>query len=238
MTLADYFAASQDRTTALDLWPVAVKQVQLLSAHVKHGLFTDPGDQFLFIDWAEELDRTAAIHGVLTYAFSRTLELARALGRIGDLPDLEQMVTTMRRAGRDAFLDPARMVFVSGDDRQVSWASQAWLTIAGVPRDKAEAARALRTALGASDAVRPRTPYLYHYVTEAMTLAGMDGEALATLKSYWGAMAEAGADTFWEVFDPAHPLSSPYGDIHINSYCHAWSCTPSWFLRTGRIKPA
>ena len=238
VTLADYFAASQDRTTALDLWPVAVKQVQLLSAHVKHGLFTDPGDQFLFIDWAEDLDRNAAIHGVLTYAFSRTLELARALGRLSDLPGLERMVTTMRRAGRDAFLDPARGVFVSGHDRQVSWASQAWLTIAGVPRDKAEAARALRAALATSDAVRPRTPYLYHYVTEAMTLAGMDGEALAMLKSYWGAMAEAGADTFWEVFDPAHPLSSPYGDIHINSYCHAWSCTPSWFLRTGRIKPA
>jgi alpha-L-rhamnosidase len=44
---------------------------------------------------------------------------------------------------------------------------------------------------------------------------------------------EAGADTFWEVYDPAQPLSSPYGDIHINSFCHAWSCTPSYFLRSG-----
>jgi hypothetical protein len=29
-------------------------------------------------------------------------------------------------------------------------------------------------------------------------------------------------------------LSSPYGDIHVNSYCHAWSCTPSYFFRTYR----
>jgi hypothetical protein len=25
---------------------------------------------------------------------------------------------------------------------------------------------------------------------------------------------------------------SPYGDHHINSYCHAWSCTPSYFIRS------
>jgi alpha-L-rhamnosidase len=24
---------------------------------------------------------------------------------------------------------------------------------------------------------------------------------------------------------------SPYGDVRNNSFCHAWSCTPSWLLR-------
>jgi hypothetical protein len=44
------------------------------------------------------------------------------------------------------------------------------------------------------------------------------------------------ADTFWEVYDPAQPLRSPYGDIHINSYCHAWSCTPAYLLRAGLLE--
>jgi hypothetical protein len=51
-------------------------------------------------------------------------------------------------------------------------------------------------------------------------------------------MIAAGADTFWEVYDPATPLSSPYGDIHINSYCHAWSCTPSYFFRARGLADA
>ena len=80
-------------------------------------------------------------------------------------------------------------------------------------------------------AVKPVTPYLYHYVVEALIRIGAKREARALLEKYWGAMVEAGADTFWEIFDPEKPLSSPYGDIHINSYCHAWSCTPSWLLR-------
>jgi hypothetical protein len=45
-------------------------------------------------------------------------------------------------------------------------------------------------------------------------------------------MAQAGADTFWEVYNPADSLASPYGDVHLNSFCHAWSCTPAYLLRT------
>jgi hypothetical protein len=56
-------------------------------------------------------------------------------------------------------------------------------------------------------------------------------EAVAEIKAYWGAMVDYGADTFWEIFDPQHPDFSPYGSKLINSYCHAWSCTPAWFIR-------
>ena len=42
-------------------------------------------------------------------------------------------------------------------------------------------------------------------------------------------MIEKGADTFWEAFMPGDDKLSPYGDFRINSYCHAWSCGPSYF---------
>jgi hypothetical protein len=67
---------------------------------------------------------------------------------------------------------------------------------------------------------------------DALLVSGLRKEAVGLIKAYWGGMVAAGADTFWEIYDPDHPLSSPYGDIHINSYCHAWSCTPTYFLRT------
>jgi hypothetical protein len=82
------------------------------------------------------------------------------------------------------------------------------------------------------DVVRARTPYLNHYVVDAMLLCGLRNEALELVRSYWGGMVAAGADTFWEAYAPDEPLLSPYGDHHINSYCHAWSCTPSYFIRS------
>ena len=56
-------------------------------------------------------------------------------------------------------------------------------------------------------------------------------EALAVMKNYWGGMAELGADTFWELYNPKNPDESPYGGTIVNSYCHAWSCAPAYFLR-------
>ena len=45
-------------------------------------------------------------------------------------------------------------------------------------------------------------------------------------------MADSGADTFWELYDTKDPTASPYGGAVVNSYCHAWSCAPAYFLRT------
>ena len=82
--------------------------------------------------------------------------------------------------------------------------------------------------------MHPVSPYCWHHVVEAHLTAGMDGEALALIRRYWGAMIAAGHTTFPEVFDPADPLLTPYGTALLNSACHAWSCTPTWFLRVYR----
>ena len=46
-----------------------------------------------------------------------------------------------------------------------------------------------------------------------------------------GSMIRDGADTFWELYNPYNREESPYGSSMVNSYCHAWSCTPTYFLR-------
>ena len=45
-------------------------------------------------------------------------------------------------------------------------------------------------------------------------------------------MLERGADTFWEIYDPQAPDKCPSGGKILQSYCHARSCTPTYFLRT------
>ena len=32
-------------------------------------------------------------------------------------------------------------------------------------------------------------------------------------------------------YNPSNPDESPYGSPIVNSYCHAWSCSPAYFLR-------
>lgn len=49
------------------------------------------------------------------------------------------------------------------------------------------------------------TPYLRHHYIAALLQCGLRDEAIAQIKAYWGAMVDYGADTFWEIFDPAHP---------------------------------
>ncbi len=63
-----------------------------------------------------------------------------------------------------------------------------------------------------------------------MIRCGMAEEAREKLMAYWGGMIDRGADTFWEVYDPNDDFKSPYGFFPINSYCHAWSCTPVYFI--------
>lgn len=72
---------------------------------------------------------------------------------------------------------------------------------------------------------------MHHYALEAMFKLSMTDEAVKYMKKIWGGMLERGADTFFEVFVPDDAEFSPYGDRMMNSMCHAWSCTPSYFIR-------
>ena len=116
-----------------------------------------------------------------------------------------------------------------------SWASQVWAVLAGIAEGE-EAAVCLDAVALRLDAIGMVTPYMMHHYAQALCLIGRKRQALEVIRDYWGAMVKSGADTFWELFNPANPDESPYGSAVVNSYCHAWSCTPSWFLRSGILE--
>ena len=139
----------------------------------------------------------------------------------------------MRARAVEALWDGSRGVGRSGRDGNVSWMSQAYMSICGAGTPEMRRG-ALERVMGMPGAVRPRTPYAYHYFVEGLWCAGMKSEALALLREYWGGMGKKCADTFWECYDPSDDMASPYRSILLNSYCHAWSCTPSYWLRRAR----
>jgi hypothetical protein len=227
----DYVHATKDLTVARDLWPVVRRQMEIVGQYVNaDGLFVDPGNWWLFIDWNDELDHITPMQGVLLYCLRQALELAKLAGAERDAAAYPERIRRMAAAARANFYDASRGLFVSGPKKQVSWASQAWMIHSGVATTE-EGSAALRAVAALPDAVRPVTPYLYHYIVDAMLLCGMKQEARDLLQSYWGGMVQSGADTFWEIYKPSDPDLSPYKSLLVNSYCHAWSCTPAYFLR-------
>ena len=230
--LFDYVKNSGDVECGRELWPTAQRQLEIAGACVDaKGLFVDPKNIWIFIDWERKLERTAAMHGVLLYCYRQAALLAQLLGDAADAARYHQAAERMAAAAQLHFYDETEQLYISGPSRQVSLATQAWMILAGVPSREA-GSTAMRKALGHAETVLPSTPYLYHHVASAMLACGMKAEALALIERYWGGMARAGADTFWELYSPEESLASPYGDVHINSFCHAWSCTPAYLLRT------
>ena len=104
------------------------------------------------------------------------------------------------------------------------------MILAGVP-DVKEGQQILARLEMEEQAVGMGTPYMNHHYVEALFLCGEKEKAVRHILYYWGGMVRQGADTFWEVYDPEDPQGSPYGSSIVNSYCHAWSCTPIYFIR-------
>ncbi len=228
--LLDYLKTTGDRETALDLWPVALKQLEIAQTYLGDDLMYNQKSIWIFFDWKEGLDKQASLQGLFVKTFKDTYELAKMLGKEKELAGLPELINKLTEVARKNFFDSKQGIVFSGSRKQISYSSQIWMTLSGV-LDKEEAQKALKTVLSMDEAVYPGSPYGTHYLIEAMISCGMEQEAKEYLITYWGGMVNKGADTFWEVYDPDNELLSPYNFFPINSYCHAWSCTPVYFIR-------
>ncbi|MGE5449438.1 MAG: glycoside hydrolase [Bacteroidales bacterium] len=234
VALKEYLIASNDRQTARELWPVAKRQLDIIYKYLQpDGLVNYEkanAEWWLFFDWKEGLHKEAALQGLSIFALRQTYELARLLNKEQELKEVPALVKKMSEAARKQLYNKTTRLFESGKDKQVSYASQIWMILGGV-LDKEESQKTLTALVYNDKAVAQGAPYLYHYFMQALVNAEMNKEAKHYLTQYWGGMVRKGADTFWEVYDPNNELLSPYGFYPVNSYCHAWSCTPVYFIR-------
>lgn len=229
VALKDYLTETGVTEALNDLLSPALEQVEFVLSNwvdAEGVLLPEAGRQG-FIDWSETLDRTAALQGVLIQAIDACAVLCGMKRETEKAARYERLADELRQAAKARFWDEQEQCFLSNG--QVSIHSQVWLALAGaMPEGKARAA--FEKALSLPGAPRMETPYMHHYYVMALLEAGLREEAEAHLKAYWGGMIRAGADTFWECFDPRNPKSSPYGGMIVNSFCHAWSCTPAYLI--------
>lgn len=228
-TLKDYYEASGDRDTLEELYPSAQKQIELAEKHINsQGVLNDEGEYCCFIDWQDSLNRQCAMNGVYLYTLSVMEEMASILVREEDARKYRRNFEKGKAAVYKYFWDEKEEMFVSGEKKQISAASQVWMVLADVIKGKAA-----QEVLGKAEnnPIKMITPYMNHCYVEALLKCGNVTCARDFIKKYWGGMVENGADTFWEVYNPENPKESPYDSAIINSYCHAWSCTPSYLFR-------
>lgn len=79
-TLHDYYAATKDLKTLIELWPTAYRQVELAFERLdeKH-IVRDSPDWWSFIDWQEGLNKQTPSQAVLIYTVKQAVHLAKVL---------------------------------------------------------------------------------------------------------------------------------------------------------------
>ena len=229
--LKDYVQETNDSVTLTELYPIAKRAINKALTYVNdQGLLVAPDDWRVFVDWSQVIDKDTAGQGILLYTLKQFVELAKKVSD-KDLLTYEQLVKDLTNSAVENLFDSEQQLFISGPRQEVNIASQVWMVLAHILSDqdnKALMDMALKRLFPITGIV---TPYMYHHIVQALFESDHYEQAIKLLKSYWGKMIDLGADTFWEAFDPNDLDFSPYGSPIINSYCHAWSCTPTYLLR-------
>ena len=228
-TLYDYFPETGDRQTVDDLLPLAEKQIEIAKERFTDDVIEDCDRLgWCFLDWSLALNKQAGAQAVYLYAQKTLIRLLKECGK--DASAYESDAARKSAKAVEAFYDRERGLFVSGKERQISYAANVWYVLAEV-FGKDDNAALLDRLQACDEAIRPVTPYMMHHYVQALLDSGEAEKARSVIRDYWGGMIERGADTFWELFNPDDPDESPYGGKAVHSFCHAWSCTPSYFFR-------
>ena len=229
-TLYDLHRTHPDLELVKELYPTAKKQMDLTLTMIdENGKLITDEDYPVFVDWSNDFNKDTAGQAELIYVLKQFLVLAKEVGE-ENLERYQSALEKLSDYARMTLYDPEKKLFVTtGGEYNI--ASQVWMVLAHVMT--ASENREIMAAM--IDSLFPvkniATPYMYHHIVEALFEAGLKKDAIDLMKSYWGKMIQLGADTFWEAFDPDQPDYSPYGTPIVNSYCHAWSCTPVYLIR-------
>ena len=229
-TLCDYLTHTGDETVFRDLYADARSVMEAAHRDRNEEGLAVGFDPQIFVDWCPGLEKKTAYAGIYLYTLALWCEALDTLG-YSDAALYRQRLDEGRKAARKALYHEEKKAFLSSwDNDQYSVHSTAWMILGGVIEGE-EAKEAMTLVMHDETSVKPNTPYMHHYAVDAMLKAGLTAESEQYIRQIWGGMVRMGADTFFEVYKPGDPDFSPYGDRMMNSMCHAWSCTATYFIR-------
>ena len=224
--LYDYARNVDDRAFVEEMYDTAEEQFRLVSATLDRENKRFQSNVMAHVDWCPGMDKSVAHLGVYVYTLKQLLWLAEYLGKpTADIAVAIDEASDMLRS----YYDADRHLFVTASG-QVSWQSQIFGVLSGVLTDEQNAA--VLQAIEASDTpYTVRTPYMMHYYIDALWGLGQKERAMQKMKDYWSVFVHYGFDCCPELYNPDDHFMSPYFKAsEADSMCHAWSCTPAYWI--------
>lgn len=229
-SLYDYFIQTNDYDVLENVYPVARKAVDLSLEQVDiMGRLKLTEEWPVFVDWSNDFEKDTAGQAIMIYTLRRMIALAEVYSDPREF-HYRQVLDSMVDFSKKYLFDEENDQFIIESSGEINVASQVWMVLAEV-FDKEKNKKIMQETVKNHFPIQGiATPYMYHHVVEALFVADCKEEAVKLMKEYWGEMIRLGADTFWEAFKPEDLEFSPYGSPILNSYCHAWSCTPAYLI--------
>lgn len=221
--LYDYIENTGDLELAKDLYDVALSQVEYTDALFdrKNSVIKAP----FFIDHGR-YDKSVAALGYFSYVLRMMIEISKIIGK-----PYEKLVSLLNDSDKALLCHYSEKdgLFVT-ESGEISWHSQTWAALSGA-LDKEAVKKLIEKTNEVNPKIKFSSPFMMHYYLEALYTNGMSDKGLNCIKDFWGKIADAGFDCCPECFNPDDERLSPYNHPILNSACHAWSCTPSYWIR-------
>ncbi|MFC4779502.1 alpha-L-rhamnosidase N-terminal domain-containing protein [Paenibacillus sp. GCM10023252] len=247
----DYVRYSGDYGIIRELWPVLEKLMNWFAAQRDEtGMIANaarPGWS-CFIDWTAHMDKrdkVSAISMLYYAALEAMIELAEAAGepaasaryraQAGELAHSIREHVWLEEQG--AFSDCMVGMEVSTHLSLQTNFLGAWCGL----MSESESRSFIETYYDTGKLVEIKGAFFQHIVLEVLIKLNMKERAYSLIRSFWGAMAERGATTWWETFNPSSPACSVASTYQGNvptylwegpllSQCHAWGASPAYIL--------
>ena len=180
--LCDYYEHTGDISLVNELLDIAHDQMRIIMGDVKEGLLEPIEEWWCFIDWRRGLRKRTAMQGVILYALDKMAALCSAIGETAYAQKYLSQAQLMRKTAYEQLYDKKKGLFVSEyDENQLSVHSQVWMVLGGVVTGE-ESKTLMNKVLSNKKLIQPVTPYMHHYLTEALIKADMLQEALEYMK--------------------------------------------------------
>lgn len=187
-----------------------------------------PCNEGFFIDHGN-YDRSTASLGYFAYVLHSMIGLSEKLGKpVDKFKNILVDVNSALLSKKDG-----KTGLYTAKNGEISWQSQVWAALSGALNCE-ETKGLLEKTAAYNPEIHMSSPFMTHYYLEALYSYGMAETANEYIKSYWGAIINAGFDCCPECFDITNERVTPYSNPVLNSACHAWSCTPSYWIRKSR----
>jgi alpha-L-rhamnosidase len=229
--LSAYWRMTRDLDFVIAMWSALVRMLDRFARDAnEEGLIVAEPGRRLFLDWApvsrNEPNAIYNLHYLL--ALRVAAELADSVDESAEAVNWRERADALREAVRSAFWHDGRWY----DDKALTTSSQlaaAFALLSGAtevgeekPLLDAIAARSLDDDdSAASGKMVLASPFMHHYIFEALRRGGKGHEVVEIVRRRWGRWVAAGYPTAWENWNV---------DFPDGSQCHAFSAHPRYHL--------